>query len=93
MLLPASRNGPRPGSEARAPGTITASLARSLIGGEDGDDAVLHGEQAAPDWSCVRCRGGSTACSQLHTAADCAVHRPSLARHPAGLVLRMGRPM
>jgi hypothetical protein len=93
MLLPASRNGPRPGTEARAPGTMTGSLARSLIGGEDGDDAVLHGEQAAPDWSCVSCLGGSPACSLLHTAADCAVHRPSLARHLAGLALRVGRPM
>lgn len=93
MLLPASRNSPRPGSEARAPGTITGSLARSLIGGEAGDEVVLHGEQAAAEWSCARCLGGSPACSQLLAAAGCAVHRPSLARHLAGLVLRMGRPM
>ena len=91
MLLPASLNNPRPGSEARAPGTITGSLARSLIGGEAADDAMLHGEHAAPNWSCVRCLGGSPACSQLHTAADCVLHRPSLARHLAGLLLRLGR--
>ena len=93
MLLPASRSGPRPGSEARAPGTITGSLARSRIGGEEADDVALHGEHAAPNWSCARCLGGSPVCSQPHTAVDCAVHRPSLERHLAGLLLRMGWPI
>ena len=91
MLLPASRNSPRPGSEARAPGTITGSLARSLIGGEQSGDVVLHGDTAAPKSSCVWCLGGRPACSQPHATADCTVHRPSLARHLAGLVLRVGR--